>query len=266
MGVTPRHRAIADELRDVILGEGELLGVRFVSGTKLPSELALAKHFEASRGTIRAGLDALSTEGLTETRGRAGTYVRRLPVLVHSAHSESPARQGTSDTWHAEVLASGRTPTQDFGFKIVPAEPSVARRLRIEPDTLVVVRECTRFVDEVPWSVQVSFYEYNLAKRCHLDVPHDIPEGTVRRMAKYGVVEIGWPDLIATRPPTDDEALLFNLGRNSAVIVYRRVGWTNEAPVRYTREVLPGDRNIVEYRSGDLSALRRLENQGAVDL
>ncbi|MBA3490162.1 MAG: GntR family transcriptional regulator [Longispora sp.] len=254
MAVTPRYREIADELRDVILGEQEFLGVQLVGGAKLPTEPEIGAHFECARSVIRQALQSLALEGLIETRGRAGTYVRRLKVLEHSAHSEHPDRKGTSDSWHAEVLSSGRKPTQDFSFKIIPAPSGIAKRLQIPKDDLVVVRSCFRYVDSVPWSEQASYYPYDIARAAGVADPHDIEEGAVRRLAAHGFREVGWADEVSCRPATEDEERAFEIPKSMSVLVYNRVGWTEERPVRLTREILPADRNIILYETGDLSA------------
>jgi GntR family transcriptional regulator len=254
MGTTPRYREIADELRDAIMGEQELLGTRLYGGARLPTEPELGGLFECSRGTIRQALQSLTAEGLIETRGRNGTFVRRLKMLEHSAHTEHPDRKGTSDSWHSEVTASGRTPSQDFNFRIVPAVAGVAKRLHINENDLVVVRDIMRYVDGVPWSEQVSFYPYDVASAAGLDTPHDIQEGTVRRLAARGFREIGWSDEVSCRPATDEEARTFGISQDASMIVYNRVGWTDKQPVRLTRELLPADRNVILYEAGDLTA------------
>lgn len=262
MGAPPRHRVIADELRDAILTEATLLNVALVDGQQLPSEVALCRHYEVSRGTIRDALAVLAAEGFLITKGRSGTFVRRLPVLVHDAHRENPTRQGTTDTWHSEVLELGHVPTQDFAFRIVPAEDGVARRLNIDSGDLVVVRECTRYIDEFPWSEQTSYYPYEFARSCGLDTPHDIPEGTVARMAARGHAEVGWDDRVDARPTHEEEQRLFRMAKGSWIMVYRRVANTDERIVRYTRELLPPDRNTIAYRSGDISVILNVQKKG----
>lgn len=256
MGVAPRYREIADELRDAILSEGELAKVRLVSDAKLPTEPELATHFGVGRGTVRQALQSLMIEGLVETRGRAGTFVRRLPVLVHSAHAEHPDRAGTADTWHDEVTRSGRTPSQDFAFRIVPASNGVAQRLHVEVDVLVVVRECLRYVDGMAWSEQTSYYPLDVAQAAGLDAPHDIQEGTVRRMSDRGFREIGWTDEVSCRPATAEESRTFSVSPDASMLVYNRVGWTDQRPVRLSREILPADRNVVRYELGDMRGRR----------
>ena len=152
MAGTPRYREIADELRDAILSESQLLGVQLGQEARLPTEPELATHFSVSRGTVRDAIRSLTLEGLIETRGRQGTFVRRLGMLTYSTQYEyNPKREGTADTWNTQVTNGGRVPSQDFDFRIVPATNGVAQRLRIEPGALVVVRDCLRYIDGIPW-------------------------------------------------------------------------------------------------------------------
>ncbi|MGH8574319.1 MAG: GntR family transcriptional regulator, partial [Gammaproteobacteria bacterium] len=125
-------------------------------------EPELGGYFQVSRGTIRQALREPAAEGLIETRGRSGTYVRRLPMPEYNADAEDPHRRDDEpsliDTWFSVVKRAGRTPSEDFRFRIEPATASVASRLHAEVNDLVVVRECIRHVDEIPWSEQVSYY------------------------------------------------------------------------------------------------------------
>lgn len=262
MSTTPRYREIADELRDLVLAEQELLGTPLTKGARLPTEPELCEHYQVSRGTIRQALAQLAAEGLIETRGRRGTFVRRLPVLEYSAHAEHPDRKGSSrDAWDTEVQKMGGSPSFDFSFRIIPASSAVAKRLRIKVDELVVVRAMMRYIDGIPWLDQVSYYPYDVARAAGIDVPHNIESGTVRALAAAGYREIGWEHEIASRPATQDEIRTFNLAPGVAVLVYQRTAWTNERPVRLTSEVLPADRNRIRYEHGDLQARPILDRQ-----
>jgi GntR family transcriptional regulator len=247
----PRYRELAEELREAIFSGGTLLGVQLVDGAQLPTEPELGTHFQVSRGTIRQALRELAAEGLLETRGRSGTYVRRWPMLEYNADAEDPHRRedqlGTTDTWFSVVKRAGREPSQDFRFRIEPAAARVASRLGIANDDLVVVRECQRFVNDVAWSEQVTYYPYDVAKQCGLDTPQDIPEGTVRRMAVRGVIEDRLDHEISSRPAGEDERRRFDLAPGVSVLIYQRIGRSQGRPVRYTREVLPADRNVITH-------------------
>ncbi|MGH3771583.1 MAG: GntR family transcriptional regulator [Pseudonocardiaceae bacterium] len=64
--------------------------LRKADGAQLPTEPELGSHFQVSRGTIRQALRELAAEGLIETRGRDGTYARRLPMLEYTVDAEDP--------------------------------------------------------------------------------------------------------------------------------------------------------------------------------
>jgi len=40
----------------------------------------------------------------------------------------------------------------------LPASQEIAERLKIEPSTKTVLRFCHRYVDDVPWSTQATYY------------------------------------------------------------------------------------------------------------
>ncbi|WP_158073482.1 GntR family transcriptional regulator [Actinophytocola xanthii] len=251
MAAEPKYRELADELKQAIRSEATLLGVALMDGAKLPTEPELADHYRASRGTVRQALAGLAAEGLIETRGRAGTFVRRLPLLEYNVDSERPYREDQSgtvtDTWSSVVKASGREPSQDFKFRIEPASRAVAEKLKVEENDLVVVRELLRFVNQIPWSEQATYYPYQIAKACGLDVPQDIPEGTVRRMAARGYVEDRVHHEIGSRPANMEERRRFNLAPGVSVLLFRRLATAKETITRLTVEVLPADRNVITH-------------------
>lgn len=72
-GREPAYRAVASQLRDLIISSA--IGV----GEKLPTEAEMASSFGVSRTTVREALRVLSSEGLLQTQrgSEGGTYVRR---------------------------------------------------------------------------------------------------------------------------------------------------------------------------------------------
>jgi GntR family transcriptional regulator len=251
MAQAPRYRELADVLRGAIYSGEAVLGVELINGAQLPTEPELGAHFQVSRGTIRQALRELAAEGLLETRGRSGTYVRRLPMLEYNVDAEDPHRSddkpGSLDSWFSVVKRAGQEPSQGIRFRIEPASVVVAFRLGTQENGLVAVRECQRFVNGIPWSEQISYYPYGLARKCGLDTPEDIQEGTVRRMAAHGVVEDRLDHEISSRPASDDERRQFDLAPGVSVLVYQRIGRSKGDIIRYTCEVLPADRNIITH-------------------
>jgi GntR family transcriptional regulator, arabinose operon transcriptional repressor len=49
-------------------------------GSRLPTEMELAKNLQVSRGTVRQALSALESEGLVDRTQRRGTFVRHPPA------------------------------------------------------------------------------------------------------------------------------------------------------------------------------------------
>lgn len=253
MAQAPRYRELADGLREAIYAGATVLGVELVDGAQLPTEPELGVHFQVSRGTIRQALRELAAEGLLETRGRSGTYVRRLPMLEYNVDAEDPHRRddklAPADSWVSVVEKTGRQPSQVIRFRIEPASVPVASRVGVKENDLVVVRECQRYVDKIPWSEAISYYPYDLAKKCGLDTPDDIVEGTVRRMAARGVVEDRLDHEISSRPASDEERRQFDLAPGVSVLMYQRIGRSKGEVIRYTREILPADRNVITHRT-----------------
>lgn len=248
MATTPKHRLVADELHAAIT-QGQMLSVQgsepvtLTSGARLPTEPELAQHFEVGRSTIRSALAQLAAEGLIETRGRAGTFVRLLKPLSRPLLARWQTRKEEGDTWSAHVSATGRTPSHDFEFKIVPAQNSVAEALQVDADALVVVREQLRYIDDVPWSLATAYYPYDIAREAGVDDPHDIPEGAARRMAKHGYIDHKLTFSLGSRPATPEETSTFDLPSGVSMLILDRVMWSTERPIRLIREVDPADRN-----------------------
>ncbi len=67
---TPKYKQIIDEL------EAEITAGRFKPGSKLPSEAALVKRFEASRITIGRALHELQNVGMIDRVAGSGSFVR----------------------------------------------------------------------------------------------------------------------------------------------------------------------------------------------
>ena len=115
----PRHREIADALRERIASGAYALGAR------LPTEAQLAHAFAASRPTLRQALAALSGEGLIVRRPRTGSVViaTRPPVLLaHAVSSVGELLDYPGET-RRTVLATG----------FVTADAALARELHCPP-------------------------------------------------------------------------------------------------------------------------------------
>jgi len=71
---TPAWRQIAADLREQIRAGS------YPPGTRLPSNIALAKRYGVATETIRSSLEELRGEGIVETRSTRGTFATGKPV------------------------------------------------------------------------------------------------------------------------------------------------------------------------------------------
>lgn len=143
---------------------------------------------------------------------------------------------------------------------IEPADEQVAGWLGIAPNDWVVARTLEQFVDESPWTWEISYYPRDLAEQLGLDQPHDIPEGTTRRMAAHGVPEIGWRDIEGSRPATPEEAERLEVPVGTWIQDYVRIGATADRIVRVTRDRRVADANRTVHELGDEQALTVIRN------
>lgn len=244
---TPKYRQIADELReDILTGVLKL-------GDQIPTEASLQDKYEVSRNTVREAIRELIGEGLLVTEGRRGTRVRNLTPFVFNAqlyvdddtYYEQP--HPSADSWASQVIAAGRVPSQNFDMRITAVGSSITALLGLQTDDLVCIRECERSIDNVRWCDEVTYYPLDIAEACGLVTPHDIVEGTARRIADRGYVEVEYKDTIYGRPATPEEVISFGLQSGASVILQDRLAMLVDRPCRLTRQVFPMDRNRVRY-------------------
>jgi GntR family transcriptional regulator len=146
------------------------------------------------------------------------------------------------------VREEHREPTNSVPrVEVVPVTDAVAGLLGIPPGSQVVSRSQDRYIDDIPWSRQTSFYlmEFITKGATKLLMALDIEEGSVRYLDnEIGVRQTGYRDWITGRLATEDEQTFFGIGHNAAVFVDSRVAFDqNNTPMRLTVTIFPVDRN-----------------------
>ncbi|MFH8292565.1 GntR family transcriptional regulator [Streptomyces sp. NPDC018059] len=249
MGKQPKYQQVADALRR------EIDNGTYGPGSRLPSEADLAERFDASRNTVRSGLNLLVGQGLITSSQGLGYEVRKHEVFeLNASRFENLTFPQNGDAFSTDVTNAGRHPHQTFRVELTTTPEYVATRLKIETGVRSVLRFCHRFVDNVPWSTQATHYpDWLLAEAPRLADPGDIAEGTTRYLASIGIEQIGYRDEIATRMPTPDEARLLEIGAGVPVLLWTRTGYSHDRPIRCTITTLRGDLNRMNYEIGDLS-------------
>jgi GntR family transcriptional regulator len=253
----PMYRYIAADLLAQIKS-GELK-----AGDKLPTEDALQEKYEASRNTVRGAIALLVEQNLIETRPGQGTFVTvKIDPFVTILSTETPGIDGGGTegaTYLSTVTKQHREPRLTIPkIEVQPCPKHIAVRLGIQPADQVISRHQKRYIDELPWSLQTSFYPFEWAKRAdRLLIAADIEEGTVKYLAETLQLEqVGYRDWITFRLPLDDEVDFFGIGRNQAMSEIFRTGFTDDGTAtRVTVTVYPADRNQLVVNSGKVPEL-----------
>jgi GntR family transcriptional regulator len=250
------YRRIAGELRDQI-ARGELR-----PGDRLATEPQLMERYQVSRNTVRLAVAQLVNEGLVvHVPGRSGGMIvrERVTLTYHASRAEQPdGLRGETDAYISEVRDQGYTPSQTFESKLISLTPEIAERLEVDEGSTAVLRRCLRSVNNIPHSIQDSFYPMDLAEEVReLLSPTDIPQGTTRLLAERGHQQVAFREEISTRMPNVEEARLLDLGAGTPVLEYVRTAYTAQRPVRVTVTIFAGDRNRIVYILGDASVMDR---------
>jgi len=255
----PIYRSIAEDLRRQI-ETGELR-----PGQQLKTEIELREHYNnASRNTIRDAIKLLIIRGLVETRPGQGTFVVETIVPFLTTLTGDPAAFGGGEgqIYLMEVSALRRRPTvtePEVGIHQAGNPVPATDELQLPDGSMVVSRHQRRFIDDIPWSLQTSFYPMSLAQRAtRLIQAGDIPEGTVEYLRQeLGIKQVGYHDTITVRAPDNSESAFFKLpddGRISIIETRRTAFDEHGTPVRLTVSVYPADRNQFAVNVGEVPA------------
>jgi DNA-binding GntR family transcriptional regulator len=238
------YARIADDLRRRITS-GEL-----PTGALLPTQKELAESYQVARMTARQAISELVNEGLVTSKQGKGATVRERHQLAYRPQAEYESRTSAiMDRYMSSLSQEGREPSQRIEILIEPAPPVVAKRLEIDPGALVAVRRRTRFINKVPFNINDTYYDYELARDTSIMNPADIPRGS-----NYVIPDtFGWPETRAIdefyiRMPNLAETERLQLSRGTPVACHYVTGYTeNDKPIRCDLFILPGDRHVIVY-------------------
>jgi GntR family transcriptional regulator len=251
----PIYRQIADDLRHRI-ETGELR-----PGEQLKTEIELRETYNASRNTIRDAIKLLTTRGLIETRPGQGTFVVEtiIPFVTTLTGDAGTASLGEwGKIYRRGALRRQSETPPEVGIQQA-GSPATAE-LRLPPGTMVVSRHQQRSIDDIPWSLQTSFYPMRLVElgAQRLIQAGDIEEGTVAYLdEELGIEQVGYRDTITVRAPDNVEAGFFKLpddGRISIIETRRTAFDEHGTPIRLTVSVYPADRNQLVVTVGKVPA------------
>jgi GntR family transcriptional regulator len=236
----PMYHTIANELR-ALIESGEL-----APGAQLPTELELRDKYEASRNTVRDAIKRLTSLNLVETRPGQGTFVVQRTDPFVTTLTGTP-QTSDSAAYLSEVNSKRRRPKMTMPrVEVQVPLPEISRRLRRPPNAQVISRHQERYIDDVPWSMQTSYYPMEfITKAPRLLTAEDIAEGVVPYLEdQLGMKQVGYRDWITARPPDSNEQYFFSISHDATMFVMFRTGFDETGtPIRVTVTVFPADRN-----------------------
>lgn len=243
----PTYRRIADLLRE------EIRAGRWKPGDRLPSHAELADQMQVSITTARNAIQLLVTENLIYTATSRGTLVRNQEALesLVTDHIRPNRPRAGHDIFEETARIANRVPSKEFSARMEPAAKEVARWLGVPVDSWILARTVVQYLDNEPWSWEVSFYPRDLAETTGLDSPHDITEGTTRRLAERGHGETAHRDTLAARPASAEEASVLGVSTGTVLLDHLRIGANHERVTRATRHRSIATSNRLAYELGD---------------
>ena len=272
MADQPKYKEIADDLRQRIQSG------KYGQGDKLPTEEELSDAYDASRNTVRQAIDRLTREGLVAKRQGQGTFVMfKVDPFVAVLSTRTPVIDGggmEGAPYQSQVAEQHRVPSSSKPKVEIQACPKdIALRLGIKPEADVISRHQKRYIDGVPWSMQTSFYPYELSTKAdRLLKAADIEEGTVRYLSEtWELDQVGYRDWTKKRTPDNEEQQFFGLGPDDTLYEVTRTAFAHTpsptalsprlgipdgyTPTRVTVTVYPADRNLLVSNYGDVPEL-----------
>lgn len=237
----PMHAQLAATLRERINKES------FTDG-KLPSEAVLMREHGVSRTTVRAALKDLQNEGLLRSASGRGYFLRKFEHFAYRPQDDFRRRSMINAADSFTLAAAARNPTQQIEVKIAHAVEDVARRLRVEVGTLIVIRRRLRFLEGVPFQINDSHYPLEIVDGTEIMTPTSIDRGANEVLAEIGYVQVRALDEIWMRMPKPEETERLQLGLGTPVGEHIITGFTADGRVvRMVRAIIPGDRNVITF-------------------
>lgn len=200
--------------QDAIIG---MLGSAYPSGSKIPSERALAEQLGLSRMTVRQAVENLVRLGTLERHSTSGTRVAAPGVVRNLA-----ARAAASMT-EMVARAGGRPGARLLRFGTLEADAGLARSLMLPRGTPVLGIRRLRLADGVPFCIEESCLP---AARVPGLAASDLADGAslyALLRTRYGVLPGRRQGRIRVAQIGAEDAALLSVPSGCSVLEYRSV-------------------------------------------
>lgn len=205
-------------------------------GDQIPTESDLCNQFNLSRGPVRQALKELINDGRLYLVRGMGTYVaekatENWQVVTAVSFSEGLQQMGVSFT--TKVLAK----------KTINAEPYVATKLKIVPNSNVIFLKRLRYLEGEPAILMVSFLIEKLVS--------NIIDIDFTNKSLYQVLDSACNVKIAAQDRTmyigsanEEEARLLNIPKASAIQRFEDLAYDSRGVlVEYSNTAFRGDKS-----------------------
>ncbi|KAF1299436.1 GntR family transcriptional regulator [Enterococcus sp. JM4C] len=127
----------------------KILNDHYQIGEKLPTGDELAKEYQASKLTVKKGIDLLVSEGILRSRSGFGTEVLRKPI-------DNSKVFGPNEGLFS-VVGEEHVDSEIHTFSIELPTKEVAEKLEISEKDYVYNIIRSRFIDHQPYSIEQTF-------------------------------------------------------------------------------------------------------------
>jgi GntR family transcriptional regulator len=210
----PYYVQVADALRESIEQ-----GV-WQPGEQIPGELELCRMFDVSRTVIRQTLRELIDQRLIVRRKGKGTFV-----------ADPKIKEGLFQSltgFYQDMVEQGFVPvSRVLKQAVVPASPTIAAQLEIEPETLVIEIERLRFIEDKPIVLVTTYLPYTIcAKILEEDLAHQSLYAVLEK--RCGLFIARGHRVLEAVSAQDYEAHLLNIQPGSPLIKLHSVSYLDD--------------------------------------
>jgi GntR family transcriptional regulator len=240
---------IARELRERILAGAE----GYQEGDRLPTLPELARAYSVSEPTVRNALGLLRSEGLIESRARAGTRVRARPPVHRLAADRYRRVGGDRSTPFTRDQGIGWTEYRlDKRFERIEADIEIAALFEAEPGEELLARHFVFYDNDQPTQMSTSYLRWaDVADTPVADpINEPWPGGTRAQLGSLGIRVTTITESFTAAMPTELEAATLRIGAGVPVLRYtrRHIADTGRVVEVAHPIVRRGDTTVVDFR------------------